>query len=798
MDKIRKRLFEGTKGQITVFIIIGIVIVAAVSIFLVVRSQQAGLPEETIVSERTPDEFKPVKDFVESCLNQKLKEAFIKIGQHGGYVDMEDRDMSGSQFVLKPDDPTSSDAAFLDSLPSSNVAYWWYMKTPNTCNNCLLTDENKPSFEYIQEQSNKYIEENLDECIDGFRNFEQQGFDINELARPSVNTTITEEDVAVMLDYPINASLDDKNTLISQYYTSIPLGFRDFYELADAITYAEINTSFLEYVPKQILGVYSSGTDTGKLPPIYAREESYAPKIWSKNLVKYEFRSVLTSMMPFLSLANTKNAHPYTTDDAITTGLHRPFYYDTLLNKSYDDFTVNFYYFNWPIYFYVGPASGEILGATKVIDIPNAIGPISLFPSVPIREYAFFYDITYPVIVEIRRDSDLFGEGYSLLFALESNIRDNRDMKEWKEGNGTYGSDIQDLFSVSNVAETEFPETQEEAEMGLAGYVNRTKQESKSLFCDPKQRLSGNITITTKDAISGNGVPGVKVKFGCGAYEFCTIGTTQFEVETNQTVITDKFPICRGGGILKLEKEGYLDSITLDLTIEQNSSQDFEVLMSPLVKKEVKITKMMANRSILYWQPYKKYGRNYTKRIVMTDQELPLNPEDDDVLLMIRKVDINPLVTYPTQVVSYDPDVNSSTIELAEGVYEIKSNFVNKSGANVTPNLRCNSMDAYMCYLRRNESAKEGEMADVGNCNCYFVPEDPIVMEQAISGGIEFTNESSYWIVTKEELAENNSIEFKIIQLPPIKLVEDFDEMGLIVNITNQYRSLLEPVFIPE
>lgn len=300
----RCSIFSGKKSQVTLFIIIGIIILAGATVIFMLRGRVSEMPAEVAVAERVPDEFKPIKDFIESCLNKKLKEAFIIIGQHGGYLDMSDAEISGRSFTLNPDEPTSSDAAFMTPYESSHVSYWWYMKTDNKCMNCILTDENKPGLDYIKRQSDYYIYNHLEECIDGFRSFKSEGFSIDTLGEPSADTQITENDVVVTLTYPINVTIEDNTASMSRYFTKIQLDFKDFYELADKINRAEMNSSFLEYVAKQIIGVYGSGADTSRLPPIYAREESHVPKIWSRTIVDKSFRSLLVSYVPPLQSGN--------------------------------------------------------------------------------------------------------------------------------------------------------------------------------------------------------------------------------------------------------------------------------------------------------------------------------------------------------------------------------------------------------------------------------------------------------------------------------------------------------------
>ncbi|MBN1544251.1 hypothetical protein JW898_02200 [Candidatus Woesearchaeota archaeon] len=785
MDK-SESFFGGNQGQVTIFIILGIVILVGVGAAIFLTGEPAQLPAEIAAAERIPDEFKPVKDFIESCLAEKLGEAFVIIGQHGGYLDMSNAELSGKEFTLEVSDPTSSDAAFLTGFESSHVPYWWHMQSDNKCLECLLTDENKPSLEFIMRQSDAYIEAELGDCVDGFRSFRGQGFDVIELGKPSAETTITEDDVVVLLTYPINVILEGRSNEMTRYFARIPLGFRDFYRFAEMINHAEIDVSFLEYPAKQIFGVYGSGADSGRLPPIYSREESYVPKVWSLKAAELNFRSLLTSHVPLLSINGTKNANRILGSDALTNGLYKAFYHNNLVGEGYDEFSVNFYYLDWPIYFYIGPGNGEMLGATRVLDIPNAWGKFTLSQSVPIREYGFFYDISYPIIVEVRRDSDLFGEGYSFFFAIESNIRDNRDVHEWLKGNGTYGNNVKEFFTVVDITKSELPETSEEAGMSLEESVNISRRQSKSLFCEPRQRLSGNVSFVATDAVSGNAVEGVKVKFGCGLYEFCSIGVTGFDVDTNFTGLVSSLPVCFGGGILKFEKDGYLDRVLIDLSVDVDDSGSFVVEMSPLVEKEVSVVKQAIERDVLFWDPYDNYGNDYTKRLVIGKGASEPDPDNDSLLVMIRKVDLDPLANFPSQIVSYDPSLNSSSIRIGPGVYEVKATFINTKGATIIPELRCESHTAHDNY--ESGADKDG---------CYFMPEDETVMQQVVAGGLELVNESGYWIVSKEQLTGDNHVVFRIFELPKMVRTEEMDEMGLIVNLSREFRSVVEPVFQP-
>jgi hypothetical protein len=351
-------------------------------------------------------------------------------------------------------------------------------------------------------------------------------------------------------------------------------------------------------------------------------------------------------------------------------------------------------------------------------------------------------------------------------------------------GYGTYSPNIVDDFTWVSAFERELPETAEEAERTVEESTNISTREGKSLFCNPNQRISGNMTFVAVDKFTGEELDGVTVKFGCGMYDLCSIGVTGFVLEQNKSLLTSRLPFCLGGGTLKFAKTGYLDEVLIDLTVDKSTTQEFKVEMTQMIEKNVTVVKQLVNRTVIYWRPYENHGRDYTKRLVLSPQTLSPSPENDSIIVTIRKVDINPLVSFQSQLVSLDSTMNSTKIKLAPGAYEVKGMFIGLKGANITPSLRCKTQDDYNTYV----SSKEGE--------CYYLPEDPVMLQQTIAGGIDLNNETGYWTVDPSDLLSDNHIELKVLELPKPLLIEDLDEMGLVANLTQEYRPQLEPVFV--
>ena len=83
-------------------------------------------------------------------------------------------------------------------------------------------------------------------------------------------------------------------------------------------------------------------------------------------------------------------------------------------------FSVDINYNDWPIYFSIRP---EPLTGTshRQSFYYNIMSPFQT------NTYEFYYDLSVPFLVQIHDKNAFNGEGYTLNFAIEANIRDNKN-----------------------------------------------------------------------------------------------------------------------------------------------------------------------------------------------------------------------------------------------------------------------------------------------------------------------------------------------------------------------------------
>jgi hypothetical protein len=487
------------KAQITVFAILGVVVVLSTILFFTFKGnlqRKEIAPGVSMIVEELPSEFMPVKPFVEKCLEKTTEDGLIILGENGGYIYTD---------KLNPGlDATEGDSVRLSS--DFIVPYWFYLASPNSCvGKCRYGSKKMPLkknalADSFEAQLAKYIDDNLAACIDDFKSIKELGYDVEE-GRANSDVIIAEDDVVVKLDYPITISKEKNKQELASFYISIPLDLKDIYDMAEYITNLEQKYRFIEKSTLNLLVAFS-GKDSKKLPPMSDSDFGLTSKIsWRKSVVRNKVRELLSTYTSVLQVVDTLNWQERDTgklfgDKLYNYGMSIP------NNISINDVEVSFDYLNfWDMYFDLN-CNGEICKPESAFTDLLPIG---------MQRYNFAYDLSYPVLVEINDPYAFNGKGYSFNFMLESNLRNNRAMPA--------------LF---------------EPLPSQAGQEN--------LLCDENKRTSGEITINVKDSFDDNIIGGVDVIYTC--IDSCYIGTIE------EGIIKTALPVCFGG-TLSFRKEGY-------------------------------------------------------------------------------------------------------------------------------------------------------------------------------------------------------------------------------------------------
>lgn len=541
---------RGRKSQVTIFIILAIVLLAGVGIYFYARTIRSPIePETNLVQQQVPLEFDPIKKYTNDCIYSVASDGLKLIGKQGGYVSLTNKSLNSASFSMT-NNPTETEVISFTENSQIKIPYWWHLKSSNTCSgNCQFSSKRpdlRQSENSIEKQLERYIKAQLKTCLDNFRPFEEQGFEITG-GDAITDVTIASSDVIVSVEYPITAQFGDSKTELSRFFVRIPLNLERMYNFASVITNYEIKHHYLEkHVLNLIVGF--SGVDKNKLPPMSDLQFKFGSSVnWQKTSVKNRITELLDSYVQLFQVDGTANFERNIFEDELQQRL-----YDSTIipirNESYSNFGAYFTYLDfWPIYFNLN-CKGERCAPSSA----NSIIPLSSFG---IQSYKFSYDLSYPVLVEIH-DADAFnGQGYNFQFFLEGNIRNNNHMP----GN----------FSTLEIASSS----------------------ERSQLCDIKN--SAKVEVNVIDAATKAPIDDAQV-FYTLISESCFISSTA------QGRMESQFPM-GVGGVVTVIKDGYISkSIEFDANIDSPSTLQIE--LSQISAKKLILKKKNVEKSPSGWQ----------------------------------------------------------------------------------------------------------------------------------------------------------------------------------------------------
>ena len=162
------------RGQLTIFIIVAILIVAIVAIYFLLIKPQKGTQGVYTA---------PIYNFVDECIQETAEDAIYEIGQNGGYY-------------FPPSTSTST-----------GIAYYYLNK-----NNIMPTEER------VEAQISLFIKENLFFCTKNFVQF--TNYNISQ-GKINIDTTILNDKVKIEVNYPITISQGEESSVIKDFEKEI-------------------------------------------------------------------------------------------------------------------------------------------------------------------------------------------------------------------------------------------------------------------------------------------------------------------------------------------------------------------------------------------------------------------------------------------------------------------------------------------------------------------------------------------------------------------------------------------------
>ena len=724
------------KGQITMFIIIGIVLLVGTGIILFLRSEFITSELEVQLElDKVSDEAKPIQDHVVQCIKDIGKDAVLRVASHGGYLDPGNLSLTSQSFVINKYAPTESDV--VEVTNDHLVPYWWFMEGSNRCENCFITIRNMPSVESMEEEVSKYVSMKFLDCINEFESFEDRNILVEPEGPHGVMTDIIEDKVYVQVNYPLKVEYSGKTESMENFYGELNADLMGAYEAAKEITELQIQQQFLEQILMNLITAYG-GIDSERLPPIGGITEGYVVEIWTESNVRDDLEKYLQSNIPLIQVENTKDAVKIEPETELGQGFAELMFIEN--EKDFNDKEVQFLFMDWDIFLEVTPSLGELIRP----NIFRVEFPLNIARPIQTNHYYFYYDVSYPAVVYVRDETAFAGEGLSFMMALEANVRNNIDIIRWINGEGT--DPHFDLDSVEvNVSGEEVP-------VGVDLETNETIYEemeapAPSLMCDQNQKISGDIKVAVYDKLTEEPIEEATIGYQCGKSQSCSVGATDDDGHYNGL-----FPICVGG-FLKVDKTGYLTSI-VELSILPGQEDNIIVFMEPFRDKKVEIQLIPAARLNLSWSVEQTKG-------------LSFDPYDYDTtiinLLRAPEKAFEPVVSKLVEV----HGTEQANVSLVPGTYQVDISFMNEEGIIIP--------------------------ARIEDYEGYEVEYPEVDMTPAFLGGASFNNATGYWVIDEETLDNNEVITFYVFRMNDPIVVEDLGAMGQFSNHSLFFREYMEP-----
>jgi hypothetical protein len=342
------------RGQVTLFIIIAIVLVAGISLFFILKNNLSG-------ASSLDKEIQPIYNAYLSCIESSLKEGVNLMGYQGGYIELPEF-VPGSLYR-----PTSSQLDFF----GQPIAYWYYISGNN------IIHEQVPTKKGMEEELGKYVSERLDSC--NLKGYSLSGYDAY-IGPGEVLIDISEGTVEARVINNFNVYTENETYIINTHQVSINSKLGKFYDLALKTYDHEKETNFLESYALDALWTSS---------PVIGVNFTCEPLIFVDEIIIENLMDSLSVNIASMKLKGTYYD--------LSNELNKYFVVD--MGESVEEDVMFRYSKDWP---------------TRVdIEGDRIITPIGLQQGLEILGFCYVpyhlvYDVDFPVLIQFFDDDFIF------------------------------------------------------------------------------------------------------------------------------------------------------------------------------------------------------------------------------------------------------------------------------------------------------------------------------------------------------------------------------------------------------
>lgn len=344
------------RGQVTIFIIIAIVIVAGVGLYFLFRG--------SLNSDGIPSNLEPVYAHFQSCLEEYTLVGIDVLESQGGYIYLPDFE-PGSSYS-----PFSSQLNFL----GNGIPYWYYVSGNN------LEKEQVPTKSEMEEQLGLFVQNKINSCV--FDNFYDEGYAVYLDNNSTIDVAILEDKVEVNFNYDFGIEGKNDSVIVSNHIIGVDSQLGNLYDSANEVYDYENENLFLEEYTVDILRLYA---------PVDGIEMQCSPLTWSAEDVFADLAEAIEANI--LSLKSVNG------DYDLQNKYNKYFVVDLPVEENVRFLTSQ----DWPYSYEVNP-SEDALMISEPIGNQQGLGILG-FCYVP---YHFVYSVKYPVLIQVESGDEIF------------------------------------------------------------------------------------------------------------------------------------------------------------------------------------------------------------------------------------------------------------------------------------------------------------------------------------------------------------------------------------------------------
>ena len=525
------------RGQVSLFIIIGLVLVISIALFIFVKEKTTIFSPETIA----PAEIKPIKQFTETCIIDLANDAAFLLMTQGGYLNPQD---------VFPDFDYQKDSHIDIGF---KVPMWYYR------------GENRiPSYTLMEQQLSSFVTERMLACLNNYDVFKEE-YDIAVLAPLQTSAVISDNDISVTVTYPLEITDKMKNKVTNweKFNAKVDSSLGKLYRLAFNIMTLENNRAFLESLTDEMIAA-------SDWLPYEGLEFNCKPKTWNIFEMKDYIKTLIFINLQFLTFEGTKYRD---------TGM---LYYDKLYRYSlgteeFSDIKVNAIYDpEWELKLDVTPSRGNIVRPIETEFSYLTVGCVKL--------YHHKYDVEYPVmfqLIDTKKPEQQFYFGTPVI--LKDNLANRaNEVVSWP-------------INLNQLDSTEYcSNTTTETRYVVDEFTGQ-------LIAYPDELVEKDfypLRVIVLDKYYGGSFPIVNasISYQCVGFLCPDIGKTDFP-KTEDGLYTGElpqfkgeFPPCEGGHVIA-EKQGYITGRKQQTASEETAKSNPQVTLE-LIKKMPKQFKL--------------------------------------------------------------------------------------------------------------------------------------------------------------------------------------------------------------